>query len=302
MNETLDKVDAVIDVGQVGLVEDSKLYVHTLRNESAGYERYFRAAEAASADLNVSFEYLDPEADRGVPPSSALAFEEAFAKGRGASEGSKGSESKESGEEGEEEEELLLPIFVLADHEDAFHNKHYMSHLDRKINKEGLCGTATLLTRTLYRLAVGGEDAEGDEISADCGLVEELAGCLTENFKCPIAENLLGNMTASDGSEVVQISKYASIYGSSEKGMVVGTIQRFVRLFTLRYAAMDIGGTNCTSSSECPMNYECVGMNDNGTCVRGITEYHSAISLGVQYKDGQWKVTDKTQPLWAESK
>lgn len=302
MNETLDKVDAVIDVGQVGLVEDAKLYVHALRNESDGYERYFRAAEAASADLNVSFEYLEPEPDRGVPPSSALAFEEAFVKG-------KESGSSSVSEEEEEEEEDGLPIFVLADHEDAFHNKHYMSHLDRTLNKEGLCGKATLLARTLYRLAVGSEEEgegegeeEEEEVSADCGLVEELAGCLTENFKCPLAENLLGNMTASDGSEVIRISKYTSVYGSSEKSMVVGTIQRFVRFFTLRYGAIDIGGTNCTSSSECPGGYECIGMNDNGTCVHGITEYHSAISLGVQYRGGDWKITDKTQPLWAESK
>lgn len=277
MNETLDKVDAVIDVGQVGLIQDDKLYVHTLRNESGGYERYFRDAAAASTDLNISFEYVDPDPERGVPPSSALAFDEGSGEGES------------------------LPIFVLADHEDAFHNNYYMSHRDRKLRKDDLCGTATLLTRTLYRLAFDGD--EGDEnITADCELVEELAGCLTDNFKCPVAENLLGNMTASDGSETIQISKYTSVYGSTEKSMVVGTIQRFVRLFTLRYAPMDIAGTNCSSTSECPDGYECIGMNDNGTCVYGITEYHSAISLGVQYKDSIWKVTDKTQPLWAESK
>ena len=298
MNETLDKVDAVIDVGQVGLVEDSRLYVHTLRNETGGYEQYFRAAAAASADLNVSFEYPEPDADRGVPPSSALAFEEVFAEGLGSGEGS------ESGDE------PSLPLFVLADHEDAFRNKHYMSHTDTSIGKEGLCDTATLLARTLYRLAVGseaaateeGEGEKEEEVTADCSLVEGLAGCLTENFKCPIAENLLGNMTASDGSELIQVSKYTSVYGSSEKSLNVGMIPRFVRLFTLKYAAMDIAGTNCSSSAECPVDFECIGKNDNGTCVRGITEYHNAISLGVRYKDGKWRITDKTQPLWAESK
>ena len=311
MGETLNKVDAVVDVGQVGLIQDSRLYVHTLRNESGGYERYFRAAAAASADLNISFEYPEPDPDRGVPPSSALAFEEA------------------SISEKEQEQKHELPIFVLADHEDTFHNKHYMSHRDRTIAKDSLCGTATLLTRVLYRLAAGiGDDKEKgnsssssssssssdnennlfstgkeeeEEIEVDCALVEELAGCLIENFKCPIAENFFGNMTTSDGSEVIQISKYTGIFGSKGHSFVVGTIQRFVRLFTLRYAPMDIAETNCTVTYDCPTGYQCIGNNGNGTCVRGITEYHNALSVGVQYDDGEWKVTDKTQPLWAES-
>lgn len=286
MNETLDKVDAVIDVGQVGLIRDDKLYVHTLQNESdGGYERYFRAAAAASTtDLNVTFEYVEPDPERGVPPSSALAFDEVL------------------------DENESVPIFVLADHAGAFHNKHYMSHRDRSIRKDGLCDAATLLTRTLYRLAFEDEvnrsatsGSNDNEIAADCELVEQLAECLTDNFKCPIAENLLGNMTTSDGSEEIRISRYTNIYGSSDKSLVVGTIQRFIRLFTLRYAPMDIAGTNCSLMDDCPTGYECVGYNDNGTCVYGITEYHSAVSLGVQYKGDKWKITDKTQPLWAES-
>jgi len=274
----LTNAAAVVDVSQVGLLDEhTTLYVHTAKDERQTLDA-FEAAALWSGDLSVGYAYNTPDAARGLPPSPALAFLR---------------------------EKPTLPAVVIADHEFAFTNKNYHSHLDHlPINTTALCEVATLVARTLYALASGGPDTT-QTLAADCSLVSQLVECLTYDFKCKLVAHYLGALSNNDPSNLLRVSGYTGVFGKSATSVTVHARSKFLRVLLTDLVSLH-RGPSCNKTSDCAafgLGYQCIGVKPNATCIKGATVFHDALSLGIAWDPDKekWYISDPTQPLWTES-
>uniref|UniRef100_A0A4W6BMM0 Nicastrin n=1 Tax=Lates calcarifer TaxID=8187 RepID=A0A4W6BMM0_LATCA len=162
----LDNVHSVLEIGQVGLRADSKLWLHTdpvsRRNESVNkeVEDLIGNLRSAATGLNVTVDV--PGFSQPLPPSSFQRFLRA----------------------------RPIPGVVLEDHQSAYTNKFYESMYDNAENlnvsyppnltpEEQLeyitdtARVATMVARALYRQA-GGEESQLSSIKADPQIVTKM--------------------------------------------------------------------------------------------------------------------------------
>lgn len=275
MNTDLSNTYGVIDIGQVGLFDNSTLYVHTLKGaDSEALLRHFKTEAASSA---AHFSFPAPDEARGVPPSSALAFHAA---------------------------DPRIPIAVVADHENEFLNPAYHSHTDTAVldGKGRLCQATQAVVSALYSVMT--DSSEPVNISVDCDFVAELSLCLTSDFRCNISYDLFGMFDGTE-SVPVKLTNYVGVFGGMDSSVSVSTLGNFVRMLLLKRAPLDVEkDVNCTESKDCGEGYTCVGGRlspGTGICAKDNTVYHNAISPGFEYKSYSWKIANKSQPLWTES-
>lgn len=274
MNRNLSNTYGIIDIGQVGLSNNSTLYVHTLKGtDSEALLKHFRVESAST----THFSFPAPDEARGVPPSSALAFHSA---------------------------DPTIPIAVVADHENEFLNPSYHSHTDTAAldGKGRLCQATQAVASTLYSVMT--DSTEPVNISVDCDFVDELALCLTSDFRCNMSYDLFGMFDGVE-NEPVRLTNYVGVFGSSDSSVSVSTLGHFVRTLLLKRAPLDVEkDANCTESKDCGEGYTCVGGRlspGTGICAKDHAVYHNAISPGFEYKSYSWKISNKSQPLWTES-
>eukprot|EP00727_Mastigamoeba_balamuthi_P013085 m51a1_g84 putative C-tail anchored protein, putative Nicastrin domain (652) ;mRNA; f:271616-274170 len=266
---------AVIDVSQVSLNNGENpptVYVHRMTDTPRSVADWIQNTGIHMTNLSVSS--VDPNAEVGVPPSPAISFYRSF----------------------------KTPIVVLAEHKAEFTNQYYHSHMDTQIsNPDKLCLVSTLVARSLYSAARNVVDDSVENITVDCQLVKDLAYCLTVNFKCPLIEKYLGNLSTPEGNEL-RMTYYVGVYGSEYTNPSVHPASYFVREFLTDNTAYDRKG-NCTGKNECDEGYECVGASPNTTCVKAHVHYHVAIPLGIgwSYGDSSWYVKDESESSWTES-
>lgn len=274
MDGDLSRTYGVIDIGQVGLSNNSTLYVHTLEGpDSAPLLSHFKAVSTSK----TKFSFPEADASRGVPPSSVLAFHEADAK---------------------------IPVAVVADHENEFLNPSYHSHTDSgALDGQGtLCQATQAVVSALYSVMT--DSAVPANLSVDCDFVEELTLCLTSDFRCNMSYDLFGEFS-KDKSDPVRLANYVGVFGAEDTSVSVSTIANFVRLLLLKRAPLSVeDGVNCTSSEDCGEGFGCVGgglEKGTGICAKDNTVYHNAISPGFEYKSYSWKISNKSYSLWTES-
>ena len=301
----LARTRAVVDAGQVGLLAPaaaadnatvpSTLYAHmTAANDDgdagatgaaetrpgdAGLRAALEAAAATAlpAGLPAVALRVVANATRGLPPSSAMAWARAAP---------------------------AVPVAVLADHAGAFANGYYHSHHDDAAPVPArLCGVATLLARTLLYAANESRapTAAGRALAADCALVAELVACLTADLRCPLVTRLLGDLTPAAGDSAVRVAKYVGVYGTSDRRVFVNTYTRIVEGL-LRNRTHDAAGPACNASAPCTApGYRCVGVPPHARCLHAHVAHHRALSPGIRYDRGAWRVTDPREPLYTES-
>jgi len=279
----IDRSIGIIDAGQVGYLatsdkDESTLYIHTTEHgQKEQQQRLQKAFETAAASvkspsLKINFVANDT---RGLPPSSAMAFLKARSD---------------------------IPVAVVAEHEAEFTNPFYQSHYDdSKLNATRLCSLSTMLARTLLLAAnesVVPSDMETN-LTADCSFIQDLVYCMTVNFKCPIVENLFGDISSGTGAPI-HISKYTSVFGSSPTRLYVHTYTRLIGEI-IANRTHDAVGDSCNQTNPCDTGFSCIGVPPNATCMRAPYVHHNAKSTGIQYIDGGWKIVDETKPLYTES-
>ncbi|XP_061587896.1 nicastrin [Cololabis saira] len=166
----MDNVHSVLEIGQVGLHTDSKLWLHTdpvsTRNSSVNEEvrRLINNLQSAAKSLNFSVE--EPSVTQPLPPSSFQRFLRA----------------------------RPIPGVVIENHESGYTNRYYESMFDNadllKISyppnltpeeelefvtdtAKALTKVATMVARALYAQA-GGEASQLSSIEADPLLVSQM--------------------------------------------------------------------------------------------------------------------------------
>ncbi|XP_040910526.1 nicastrin [Toxotes jaculatrix] len=166
----LDNIHSVLEIGQVGLRADSRLWLHTdpvsRRNDSINkeVEELIRNLRLAATGLNVSAEV--PNFSQPLPPSSFQRFLRA----------------------------RPIPGVVLEDHQSAFTNRFYESMFDNAeyLNMsyppnmtpeeqlqfvtdtaKAVTEVATMVARALYRQA-GGAETQLSSINADPQIVTQM--------------------------------------------------------------------------------------------------------------------------------
>ncbi|KAJ8272554.1 hypothetical protein GJAV_G00090570 [Gymnothorax javanicus] len=159
----LENIHSILEVGQVGLGADNKLWLHSdpisRKNISINSEVAKLVQNLKSAAENHNFSFDEPDVTQALPPSSFQRFLRA----------------------------RPIPGVVLADHQSFFKNKYYESLYDNAeylnvtyppdLNPEeqlehitdtakALTGLATVVARALYKQAEG-DESQLSKITAD---------------------------------------------------------------------------------------------------------------------------------------
>ncbi|KAK5860341.1 hypothetical protein PBY51_021828 [Eleginops maclovinus] len=168
----LDNVHSVLEIGQVGLRNDSKLWLHSdpvsRKNSSVNEEVRKLITNLQSAAVNLNFTVDEPNFSQPLPPSSFQRFLRA----------------------------RPIPGVVIEDHESAYLNRFYESMYDNSdylrmsypsnLTQEeqlafvtetakALTEVATLVARALY-IQAGGAEAQLKNINADPDIVRVTSG------------------------------------------------------------------------------------------------------------------------------
>ncbi|KAG4099273.1 hypothetical protein H8356DRAFT_1669132 [Neocallimastix lanati (nom. inval.)] len=233
-----------------------------------------------------------------------------------------------------------IPAVVISDFKDEFTNPYYHSMFDVAVNTtiydDTVCRTADIIAKAIWLYA---QDKFTDDdiksvpkdIKADCQYVNNLMHCLSNDLRCDLATKLLNsNMKNSKYNE--KVKEYSHYTGVFNLFSFNGAINRNYNFDTwlANFAILKSTGyntttpcehiDNCTTTLEYPnfnsldketkekinetpyslRNYQCV----SGYCIKGRVYSHPAYGIGLDFDSEEevFKVKDKTQSTWTESK
>uniref|UniRef100_A0A4W6BLZ8 Nicastrin n=1 Tax=Lates calcarifer TaxID=8187 RepID=A0A4W6BLZ8_LATCA len=294
----LDNVHSVLEIGQVGLRADSKLWLHTdpvsRRNESVNkeVEDLIGNLRSAATGLNVTVDV--PGFSQPLPPSSFQRFLRA----------------------------RPIPGVVLEDHQSAYTNKFYESMYDNAenlnvsyppnltpeeqleyITDTAVTEVATMVARALYRQA-GGEESQLSSIKADPQIVTKM---------------LYSFLVRSNNSWFQQLvpSDFTSYLANRPPNFYVGVVQQSSEptllvqylLANLTGSTINITQDNCKNQredeSDKMYNYMWVqgaappnSTEREGYCVRSTARLSKALSPAFDLE----QYTSKNFSTWTESR
>uniref|UniRef100_A0A3B3CTR4 Nicastrin n=1 Tax=Oryzias melastigma TaxID=30732 RepID=A0A3B3CTR4_ORYME len=299
----LDNIHSILEVGQVALGPDSRLWLHSdpvsKRNSSVNVETLVSNLQAAAAGLNLSLG--EPNVTQPLPPSSFQRF-------------------------------LLerpIPGVVIENHQTSFTNKYYQSMFDNaeylKLNyppnltpeeqlelvtdsAKALTEVATTVARGLY-LQAGGELAQMSRIQADSELVSKML----YTFLVRVNNSWFDQLVKSDWTGVLRnrpTNFYIGVTGQyfSEPALMVQCI-----LANLTGSIANITEGNCQDKKmdkDENMNKDIYSylwvqgpVRPNSTerdsfCVRSLVRQSKALSPAFELSE----YTSKNYSTWAESR
>jgi len=188
---------------------------------------------------------------------------------------------------------------VLSDYDEHFANQYFHSIFDdyRNINATNICNAATLLARTLYKLAGGNSTFQGNQsLNVDCEAANKLVLCLTKDFNCDLVKTFF-NMNLTDTLDS-QPSAYTSVYRTNK---VLQLSAAFIRNYFFRTTNLDVG-KSCETRDDCPAGpqIDCITKK----CITSNVFFHEAPVNGLKIDDNDdWVLSSSTQHLstWTES-
>ncbi|AWP03680.1 putative nicastrin [Scophthalmus maximus] len=300
----LDNIHSVLEVGQVGLRNDSKLWLHTdpvsRRNDSVNKEVEDLIANLRLAATNLSVTPEVPTASQPLPPSSFQRFLRA----------------------------RPIPGVVLEDHQSAFTSRFYESMYDNAEylnvsyppnltpeeqlrfvteSAKALTEVATLVARALYRQA-GGAETQLVNINADSQTVTQmLYGFLvrTNNswFQQLIPSDFMSHLTNRPPNLYV-----GAVQQSSEPTVLVQFL-----MANLTGSTVNVTQENCQNQREDENDKESRHMyiymwvqgavppnstQRQGFCVRSTARLSKAVSPAFDLRE----FTSKDYSTWTESR
>ncbi|XP_078119910.1 nicastrin [Sander vitreus] len=300
----LDNVHSVLEIGQVGLLADSRLWLHSdpvsRRNDSVNAEvkKLIESLQLAAKGLNVSVN--EPGFSQPLPPSSFQRFLRA----------------------------RPIPGVVIEDHQSAFTNRFYESMYDNaeylnisyppNLTPEeqlvfvtdtatALAEVATMVARALY-IQAGGAETQLEGINADPHIVTRM---------------LYGFLIRSNNSWFQQLipSDFMSHLADRPTNFYVGVAQQSSELTLLvKYLLANLTGSttnvsqdNCQNQREDEKDKESKHMYSymwiqgaappnstkrEGFCVRSTVRVSKALSPAFDLRD----YTSKNYSTWTESR
>ncbi|XP_044224842.1 nicastrin [Thunnus albacares] len=301
----LDNVHSVLEIGQVGLRTDSKLWLHSdpvsRRNSSVNDEVRKLIDNLHSAATGLNFTLQEPNVSQPLPPSSFQRFLRA----------------------------RPIPGIVIEDHQSSFSNRFYESMYDNAeyLNisyppnltpeeqlefvtdtAKALTEVATMVARALYKQA-GGVDTQLSNINADPKIVTQmLYGFLVRSnnawFQQMIPSDLMSHLKDNPTNFYVGVAQQ-----SSEPTLLV---QHLLANFT--GSTINITQENCQSQREDENDKESKHLyyymwvqgaappnstKREGFCVRSTVRLSKALSPAF---DPLREFTSKDYSTWTESR
>ncbi|XP_070775045.1 nicastrin isoform X2 [Enoplosus armatus] len=300
----LDNVHSVLEIGQVGLRADSRLWLHSdpvsRKNSSVNDEvrKLIENLHSAATNLNVSVE--EPNVSQALPPSSFQRFLRA----------------------------RPIPGVVIEDHQSAFTNRFYESMYDNaeylnisyppNLTPEeqlefvtdtarALTEVATMVARALY-IQAGGAEAQLRNINADPQIVTRLLyGFLVRSnnswFQQLVPSDLMSHLTNRPTNFYVSVAQQ-----SSEPTLLVQYL-----LANLTGSTVNITQDNCQNQREDEEDKESKHMyyfmwvqgaappnstERKGFCVRSTVRLSKAVSPAFELRE----YTSKDYSTWTESR
>jgi len=221
----LTRISNIIEIGEVGLIEDGRVYLHVPnpnattppREADRGPTDEFAAlAQRVTQALNetITIRRASPGLS-ALPPSSIPSFLEAAPPSA-----------------------TTIASLQLADFNTSFRNRYFHSRYDRNVTVgDNLCHVARATARILYG-AAGGNTSEAClsllDRSLNCGRVKELFDCLTLNFGCDLVKRKVQH--ARQGPP----SNYASVFFLLDPSDI-GGVSKFLRGYLTEMLIEDNG-------------------------------------------------------------
>ncbi|XP_068587556.1 nicastrin [Cebidichthys violaceus] len=300
----LDNIHSVLEVGQVGLRADSKLWLHSdpvsRKNSSVEEEvkKLIQSLKSIATDLNVSVQ--EPNVSQPLPPSSFQRFLRA----------------------------RPIPGVVIEDHQSAFTNRFYESMYDTaehlnisypsNLTAEeqldfvtdtamALTEVATMVARTLY-VQAGGAESQRNSINADRQIVTRmLYGFLVRSnnswFQQLIPSDFMSHLTDRPTNFYVGVAQQ-----SSEPTFLVQYL-----LANLTGSIVNVTQENCQNQRENEEDKETKHMyyylwaqgaappnstEREGFCTRSTARLSKALSPAFDLRE----YTSKDYSTWTESR
>ncbi|GAM19072.1 hypothetical protein SAMD00019534_022470 [Acytostelium subglobosum LB1] len=266
------RVKYIVELNQIGnpLTQDKEgravfalnsLASNTNNVNQKALLEYFTNTTAELPNLNVTVASVDPTKVTELPPSSTMTFLK---------------------------QNSSIAHMVVTDHFGTYTNQHFSSINDlyTNINASILSDTVTYFATLIDRIA-GGHNA----IVPNATYAEELFYCLTQNYSCGYFP--LYSHDSSDGLP----PNYANVIGPSPSGMFISAQALFIYQQMTYMAAYKTTDAVCNYEVTCAAGQACF----NGACLWSNTHFHSAQSLGIDYVDGYFTITNESYSTWVES-
>eukprot|EP00008_Paramoeba_atlantica_P014847 CAMPEP_0201479620 /NCGR_PEP_ID=MMETSP0151_2-20130828/4293_1 /ASSEMBLY_ACC=CAM_ASM_000257 /TAXON_ID=200890 /ORGANISM="Paramoeba atlantica, Strain 621/1 / CCAP 1560/9" /LENGTH=663 /DNA_ID=CAMNT_0047861197 /DNA_START=54 /DNA_END=2042 /DNA_ORIENTATION=- len=271
------KISQILELKQVGNGIPGNFYTYADPGSQSPETISSALNTAASLNSSVSFQPSPVALDHGIPPSSLMSF---LRKSR------------------------TIPGLVVTDHDGPYENKYYHGEGDTRENIESvdsMCNLATATARALYLLASESDTADtfADDLQANCTLLDELLGCFTVNWSCPIVEEYLQIEISPDYPPP---NHYVSTFRYLHN---LGLTEMFVYTFLSSASPPSADESPVTDCEEgCPLGTIC----EAGECQGSWTFFHDALSPAFKCKkmsNGNcfdWEMeADTSDPTFTES-
>uniref|UniRef100_A0A669DGX2 Nicastrin n=1 Tax=Oreochromis niloticus TaxID=8128 RepID=A0A669DGX2_ORENI len=244
----LDNVHSVVEIGQVGLHGESKLWVHTdpvsRRNSSVNEEVEKLIRNLNSSALNLSLSLQEPSFSQPLPPSSFQRFLRA----------------------------RPIPGVVIQNHNSSFTNKYYESMYDNAeyLNMsyppnltpeeqleyvtdaaKALTEVATIVARALYTQAGGSDPIQLKNINADSQMVTQmLYGFLVKSNNSWFHSSFYQNFISSQNTFFLSGDRPTNFYVGVTQQHSEPTLLVQYLLANLTGTTVNITQDNCQNQRE----------------------------------------------------
>uniref|UniRef100_A0AAQ6AMA0 Nicastrin n=1 Tax=Amphiprion ocellaris TaxID=80972 RepID=A0AAQ6AMA0_AMPOC len=285
----LDNVHSVLEIGQVGLHGESRLWLHSdpvsRRNSSVNEEVRKLIENLQSAAAGLGFTVGEAGFSQPLPPSSFQRFLRA----------------------------RQIPGVVIENHQLNFTNRYYESMYDNAeyLNvsyppnltpeeqlkfvtdtAKALTEVATMVARALY-VQAGGAENQQDNINADRQIVSQmLYGFLVRSNNSWFQQLIPSDLTS-------HLSKPTNFYVGVNQQSSEPTLLVQYLLANLTGSAINITQENCQNQREDENDKESKHVrHETGFCVRSTVRLSRAVSPAFELRD----YTSKDYSTWTESR
>ncbi|KAG0269707.1 hypothetical protein BGZ95_001960 [Linnemannia exigua] len=293
------KIEAILEVGQIAGMSvaggEPILYAHVDNIQEAASTMLLNQVVQVGANGSVTapastagIAVLAASSDgvkRGLPPSSSMAF----LKSRG-----------------------NIPTVVLTDYQKQMsaltnHDEDDSWNTPNAVNL--IQKAASVISTTAWLQAQGVSDAAAmtpeqtqaiASIQVDAKLIQDLLGCLSLNYSCPLVDRYL-NVTASN-TPPTRLPHYSGTLYSQSQPFPIFVWSFLANMTSVKSTTSPSQRvTGCSSQSatvQCGPKEYCVG----DQCVVSLTRYHDAFGVGIGMNaNGQYYIKDASKPVWTES-
>uniref|UniRef100_A0AAX7SSL8 Nicastrin n=1 Tax=Astatotilapia calliptera TaxID=8154 RepID=A0AAX7SSL8_ASTCA len=296
----LDNVHSVVEIGQVGLHGESKLWVHTdpvsRRNSSVNEEVEKLIRNLNSSALNLNFSLQEPSFSQPLPPSSLQRFLRA----------------------------RPIPGVVIQNHNSAFTNKYYESMYDNAeyLNMsyppnltpeeqleyvtdaaKALTEAATIVARALYTQAGGSDPIQLQNINVDSQMVTQmLYGFLVKSNNSWFHLSFYQNFISSQNTFFLTGERPTNFYVGVTQQHSEPTLLVQYLLANLTGTTVNITQDNCQNQREGEDDKESAAPPNStervAFCVRSTVRLSKALSPAFDLEE----YTSKDYSTWTESR